>query len=59
MVSLRVPGSALDREYPEARIGAGYFRGSGTSQAAAVVTGVVARLLSARRSWRPTRSRRC
>jgi serine protease AprX len=46
MVSLRVPGSALDLEYPEARIGTGYFRGSGTSQAAAVVTGVAARLLS-------------
>jgi serine protease AprX len=48
VVSLRVPGSALDREFPGARIGSGYFRGSGTSQAAAVVSGVVARLLSAR-----------
>jgi serine protease AprX len=48
MVSLRVPGSALDQEYPGARIGSSYFRGSGTSQAAAVVSGVVARLLSAR-----------
>ena len=53
MVSLRVPGSALDREYPEARIGTGYFRGSGTSQAAAVVSGVVARLLSARPELAP------
>ena len=48
VVSLRVPGSALDREYPDARIGGAYFRGSGTSQASAVVSGVVARLLSAR-----------
>jgi serine protease AprX len=47
MVSLRVPGSALDEEYSGARVGDGYFRGSGTSQAAAVVTGLVARLLSA------------
>jgi serine protease AprX len=47
IVSLRVPGSALDREFPGARIGTGYFRGSGTSQAAAVVSGLVARLLSA------------
>jgi serine protease AprX len=43
-----VPGSALDREYPGARIGGAYFRGSGTSQASAVVSGVVARLLSAK-----------
>jgi len=48
IVSLRVPGSALDLEYPEARVGSTYFRGSGTSQAAAVVSGVAARLLSAR-----------
>jgi len=48
IVSLRVPGSALDLEYPEARVGAGHFRGSGTSQAAGVVTGLAARLLSVR-----------
>ena len=46
IVSLRVPGSALDEEYAEARVGSGFFRGSGTSQAAAVVTGLAARLLS-------------
>jgi serine protease AprX len=48
MVSLRVPGSALDQEYRGARIGSSFFRGSGTSHAAAVVSGVVARLLSGR-----------
>ena len=48
VVSLRVPGSALDVEFPGARVGTKYFRGSGTSQAAAVVSGVAARLLSAR-----------
>ena len=47
LVSLRVPGSALDLEFPTARVGRDSFRGSGTSQAAAVVTGVAARLLSA------------
>ena len=47
MVSLRVRGSALDLEFPAARVGPDGFRGSGTSQAAAVVTGVAARLLSA------------
>ena len=53
MVSLRVPGSALDQEYPGARVGATYFRGSGTSQAAAVVAGLAARLLSARPELTP------
>ena len=38
LVSLRVPGSALDLEFPAARVGADGFRGSGTSQAAAVLT---------------------
>jgi serine protease AprX len=46
MVSLRVPGSALDVEFPGARVGGAFFRGSGTSQAAAVVTGLAARLLA-------------
>ena len=53
MVSLRVPGSALDLEYPEARVGSTYFRGNGTSQAAAVVTGLAARLLSVRPKLTP------
>jgi serine protease AprX len=53
MVSLRVPGSALDVEFPGARVGSTYFRGNGTSQAAAVVSGVVARLLSERPELAP------
>jgi serine protease AprX len=47
--SLRDPGSFADTLYPGGRVGdpAGrFFRGSGTSQSAAVVTGVVADLLS-------------
>ncbi len=47
LVSLRVPGSTLDQQYPEARIDERYVRGSGTSQAAAVMSGSVALLLSA------------
>ena len=39
MISLRVPGSTLDSEFPAARVGDGFFRGSGTSQATAVVSG--------------------
>jgi serine protease AprX len=47
MVSLRVPGSTLDREFEGARVGDGFFRGAGTSQAAAVVSGLAARIIAA------------
>jgi len=50
IVSTRSPGSFVDTTYPEARIGAAYIRGSGTSQATAVVSGAVALMLS-RRGW--------
>jgi serine protease AprX len=53
VISLRVPGSTLDEEFPAARVGEGFFRGSGTSQAAAVVSGLVARLLQARPELTP------
>jgi serine protease AprX len=53
IVSLRVPGSALDREFPAARIGDRWFRGSGTSQATAVVSGLVALLLEQRPGLAP------
>jgi serine protease AprX len=43
-----VPGSTLDEEYPAARVGDAFFRGSGTSQSAAVVSGIAARLLGQR-----------
>jgi serine protease AprX len=43
ILSLRVPGSFLDEAFPAARIDGG-FRGSGTSQAAAVVSGAAALL---------------
>ena len=48
IVSLRVPGALLDEQFHAARIGERHFRGSGTSQAAAVASGAVARLLAAR-----------
>jgi serine protease AprX len=53
VVSVRVPGSTLDEEFPGARVGDGFFRGSGTSQAAAVVSGLAARLLAQRPELTP------
>ena len=53
VVSLRDPGSYLDTQYPAARIGTRLFRGSGTSQAAAVVSGAAALLISQRPELTP------
>jgi serine protease AprX len=51
VVSLRAPGSYIDVNHPEGRVvgdtSGRLFRGSGTSQAAAVVSGAVALLLQA------------
>ena len=43
--SLRDPGSYIDQNNPDGALGDLYFRGSGTSEAAAFVTGAVALLL--------------
>ena len=53
IVSLRDPGSVVDTEYPKARVGTRFFKGSGTSQAAAVVSGAAALLLQQRPSLTP------
>ncbi|WP_308016503.1 S8 family serine peptidase [Jidongwangia harbinensis] len=53
VVSLRVPGSFVDERYPSARVGTSQFKGSGTSQAAAITSAAVARLLQARPLLRP------
>ena len=51
--SLRAPGSRTDVEHPEGRIDDLFFKGSGSSQAAAVVSGAVALLLEARPELTP------
>jgi serine protease AprX len=53
IVSLRDPGSFIDETFPQARVGTGFIRGSGTSQAAAVVAGGVALLLQQRPELTP------
>lgn len=53
MVSNRAAGSMLDIQYPAARVGQSYFKGSGTSQAAAIVSGVAALMIQAKPSITP------
>jgi len=42
---LRIPNSYIDDAYPAGRLGDDYFRGSGTSESAAIVSGVAALVL--------------
>jgi serine protease AprX len=53
IISLRTPGSYADLNYPSAVVADRYFKGTGTSQAAAVVSGAVADLLSQRPNLTP------
>jgi serine protease AprX len=53
VVSLRSPGSVVDSANPQSRVGDGYFRGSGTSMASAVTSGVVAATLEVAPRLRP------
>jgi serine protease AprX len=53
VVSLSAPGSVVAKTNPKAVIGKGYFRGSGTSMATAVTSGIVAGALSVRPELRP------
>ncbi|MGH2786824.1 MAG: S8 family serine peptidase [Actinomycetota bacterium] len=55
---LRNPGSLADVDYPGARVGARFFKGSGTSQSAAVVSGAAALILSQRPNISPDQVKR-
>jgi serine protease AprX len=57
LVSLRVPGSHIDQANPLGSVGPELFRGSGTSQAAAVTSGAVALLLQQRPTLTPEQVR--
>lgn len=53
IVSLRDPLSRIDLEHPEGFVNDSLFKGSGSSQAAAVVTGAVALIRQAHPTWTP------
>ncbi|MCW2665343.1 MAG: peptidase and in kexin sedolisin [Frankiales bacterium] len=53
VTSLRVPGSHADENYPSARVGERFFRGSGTSQAAAYISGAAALVIQQRPAITP------
>ena len=53
IVSLRAPGSYADVNYPQAQVANRLFLGSGTSQSAAVVSGMAALILSERPNATP------
>jgi len=53
VISLRDPGSHVDHSYPGGRVGERFFRGTGTSQAAAMVSGAAALVIQQRPSITP------
>jgi serine protease AprX len=57
IASLRDPGSWVDAAFPQARVGDRFFRGSGTSQAAAVVAGAAALLEQQRPGLTPDQTK--
>jgi serine protease AprX len=55
LVSLAAPGATITKQFPPTGMPAPYRRGSGTSFATAVVSGLVADMLSVNRSMTPDR----
>jgi serine protease AprX len=53
IVSVRDTGSIIDINHPTAVVGTSYFKGTGTSQAAAVVSGIAALMFQANPSLTP------
>jgi len=57
LVSVRDSGSTIDQYHSDARVGDFYFKGTGTSQAAAVVSGVAALMFQAKPSLTPNKAK--
>jgi serine protease AprX len=57
IVSVRDVGSNIDINHPSAVVGANYFKGTGTSQATAVVSGVAALMFAADPSLTPDQAK--
>ena len=53
IVAARSPGSTVEQQNPKALVGGSYIKGSGTSEAAAVVSGVAALIVSSHGDWTP------
>ena len=53
LISTRSFGSQVEKENPKAHVPPSYIKGSGTSESAAVVSGVAALLLKAHPEWTP------
>jgi serine protease AprX len=53
LVAARAPGSTVDAARPDARVGTHYFKGTGTSQATAIVSGVAALMFARHRYLTP------
>ncbi len=57
ILGLRVPNGLVDQAYPSARVGTRFFRGSGTSQSTAVVSGAAALLFQRYPSLTPQQAK--
>jgi serine protease AprX len=53
ILGVRAAGSTIDQSHPTARFNGRYFKGTGTSQAAAIVSGVAALLYDTKAALRP------
>jgi serine protease AprX len=53
LITTRSPGSTIETQNPNALVGSAYIKGSGTSEATAVVSGVVALLAQGHPNWTP------
>jgi serine protease AprX len=53
VIAMRSYGSAIEQTYPKALYAPAYIRGSGTSEATAVTSGLAALLVQAHPSWTP------